>query len=267
MDSTANPFDRFATIEPTFGIDGPWRGHFDLDGRHVHCSMDQTETLRLAVPITGGGSDLVHLYGCLLLPVKVVAGPTLVAEMPSGDHAASIFTFLRDALRRSMSVLESRVSGTPAAEPQTTSLLPQLRSILEESALAWEEDNGVLSTKTAAGKVTASVHATSVAFRSPLAHLGRASPTSLEALTDFVLAMNARFCLVRGTFVSDTLVGEVALPVEGLTPVIVNQAVRGIGTIVAMARKACLALVDRQVAEQYLEFHTHRKDAYADTHH
>ena len=78
--------------------------------------------------------------------------------------------------------------------------------------------------------------------------------------------MNARLRLVRGTFVADRLVGEVVWPMAALTPTLVDHAVRSIDASLR-TKKACLTLANGQVAEQYLEFHTHRKDLYADTHH
>jgi hypothetical protein len=113
--------------------------------------------------------------------------------------------------------------------------------------------------------VVATLDTEFVVFRASIAYLGRASHASFDALEHFVLSLNARFRLVRGAFVADKLVGEVALPTALLKPSLVDHAVRSISASL-QTKRACTALIDEPVAAQYLDLHTHRKDQYADTH-
>ena len=266
MSRMANPFDELATVEPTFQVDGPWCGHFQLDGRSVRCAIDRAGWLQLLMPLPGSGKDLVREHERLQLPIKIVPGPALVGEMPCDGDLTSAFELLRASLHRGVDLLESERGVIHAADHAGPEMLPRLESILDQSAFTWSDASGLVSTRTGNGKVVVTLQTESVIFRAPMAHLGQASPASLEALEHFILMMNARLRLVRGSFVAGRLVGEVVWPIAVLTPTLVDHAARSIDASLR-TKKACLALANGLVAEQYLELHTHRKDLYADTHH
>ena len=265
MKTHVRSFDQLPTVEQSLRVEGPWRGCFELDGHHVRCAMDSEEWLHLSVPLAGNEREWVRRQSGLLLPVKVVAGPKLVAELPLTDDLASTFCALRAVVREALALLASEGDAVRGVEREDADLNARLASAVEESAFTWQRDPEHLSTKVGIARVVAKASGASAVFRTNIVRLGQSTGPSLDALTDFVLAANARFRFVRGTFVPGRLVQEVAWPMAVLTPTLVNRAVRALSDSFRMTKRACAALVDGHVAEQYLEFHRHRKDNHADT--
>ena len=117
MNRMANPFDELAAVEHTLQVDGPWCGHFELDGRSVRCAIDRAGWLHLAMPLPGRDKDLVREHERLLLPIKIVPGPAFVGEMPCDGDLTSAFEVLRAALHRGVDLLESEPSRDRRAGP------------------------------------------------------------------------------------------------------------------------------------------------------
>jgi hypothetical protein len=267
VNAIADTFDRLALIDSSFQIDRPGCGRFDLDGRRVRCTHDDDEWVRLSVPLAGSERDLLERQGSLLLPVKVATGPMLIAEMPLTGGLASTFVFLRSVAQQALVLVESsRGLESSVNERVDVDLMTQLCSALEETPFTWDRNDRVVSTKVGTTTVVANVIATTAVFRANVVRLTAAAAPSLGALSHFLLAANARLRFVRGTFAPDGLVQEVALPIAVLTPTLVNRAVIAVSDGLLRTKRAYATLADRQAAEQYLEFHQQRKDAYADTH-
>lgn len=264
--TTPFSFDRLVAVEPSLQIDGAWRACFELDGRHVRCALDVGGWVRLSVSLPGSEKDLIGQQGRLLLPLKIVSGPALIAELPPAVDLASTFTMLRAALRQGLASLIS-ADAEVLREERPTDAAPRFEALLEESAYAWDRKDDHLSTRAGTARVVASLHGPAAVFRANLVRLGPVPGASVDALTHFVVAANARFRFVRMTLLSDRLVEEVVLPVAVLTPSLVNGALGAVRDSVRVTRRACAALADARVADQYLEFHEQRKDAYADTQH
>lgn len=256
MKTVAGFFGRLTRIEQSFQIEGPWQGRFELDGHNVGCALSSDEWLRLSVPLAGRATEFVRQQGRLRLPVKIISGPTLIAEMPSGDDLDSTFAILHAALRQGLAFLEAGPEGAASAESRETDVnAPLLESLLAETVFDWTRADGHLSAGIEAAKVVAEADDVSAAFRTDIAVLGPATDSSLCALADFVLAMNGRLRFARGTFATDTLVLESVLPMVALTPILVDCIVGAMATTLRMAKPACRALLNGHVAEQYLEFH------------
>jgi hypothetical protein len=256
MKTVTGFFERLTTIEQSFKAEGPWHGCFELGNHHVQCVLSSDEWLRLSVPLDGRATEFVRQQGRLRLPVKIVSGPTLISEMPSGDDLDSTFGILRAALRQGLAFLETGSEAAAPAKGRETGVNPQLlESLLAETAFDWTRADGHLWAGVEAAKVIAEADDVSAAFRTDVVALGPATDSSLRALADFILAMNARLRFLRGTFAADTLVLESVLPMVALTPMLVDCAVGAITANLQMARRACRALRIEHVAEQYLEFH------------
>jgi hypothetical protein len=267
VNAIADTFDRLALIDRSFQIDRPGCGRFDLDGRRVRCTYDDGEWIRLSVPIAGSERDLIERQGSLLLPVKIATGPMLIAEMPLTASLASTFVFLRSVVHQALALVESsRGLESSVNETVDVDVMTQLCSTLEETPFTWDRNDKVVSTKVGTTTVVAKVIATTAVLRANVVRLTAAAAPSLDALTHFLLAVNASLRFVRGTFARDGLVQEVALPIAVLTPTLLNCAVIAVTDSLLRTKRAYATLADRQAAEQYLEFHQQRKDAYADTH-
>jgi hypothetical protein len=264
MTGLARDFDRLANIERSFHVDDPWCGSFQLEGCHVRCALDAGDWLQLSTTLPGRERDAIRRQCNLLLPVKIVAGPRLIAEMPLMEDATSTFVALRSVLRLALAGMalsqdESAGNGETGAE-----VTARLDAVLDETAFTWGRDDRRRSTKMGTNTVVAEAIGTAGVFRANVAHL--ANGPSLDAVIHLVLAINARFRFVRGTFVSGRLVQEVALPAALLSPELVDRAVGIISDSCRRTKRACAALMNRQVAEQYLDFHTQGRKLYADTH-
>ena len=255
MKTVAGFFDGLTAIEPSFQMEGPWRGAFELDGHHARCVLDSDEWLRLSVSLTGCATEFIRQQGRLRLPVKIASGPILLAEMPSTDDLGSTFAILCAALREGLVFLETGSETVAAAEEMETGVNARLKPLLEESAFDWIQDSGYFSASIETARVIAEADEASATFRTDVVPLGTATDSSLRALADFLLALNARLRFVRGTFAAATLVLESVLPMVALTPMLIDCAVGAITTTLPTAKPACRALLNIHVARQYLEFH------------
>jgi hypothetical protein len=259
-------FDRLSLDDQSFQVDGPWRGHFELDGHLAHCTLHSDDWLHLVVPLGGSAKALVARQDHLLLPIKVVPGPTLIAELPLVEDLDSTFRILRKFLRRGLAICAA-TEEPRRLELEDANTGAAWQSALEASAIAWHRDNEQFAASAGRARVIACAVDGAVVFRVDVTRLHTAAAVSLDALTDFVLAVNARFRFVRATLTPGWLVHEVALPTSVLTPELVSCAVTAVRDCFHQTRKACAALVDPRVAAEYLDFHNYRRDLYADTHH
>jgi hypothetical protein len=266
MTALARSFNQLSHVEPSFQVIRPWFGGFDVDGHVVRCALDSGDWVRLSASLNGSELDLVRQQSNVPLPVKVVAGPALIAEMPLSDSLATTFLILRSVMHRALVMLPSPVHQSTRHEPDDAEVTARLESFVEGSAFTWERVSDHVLTKAGTATIVGRAFGSSVVFATTVLHLASCSARSLDALTHFVLAANARLRFVRTTFTADRLVEEVALPTDVLTTALVDHAVRAISTGFHTTKRACAALANGNIAEQYLEFHTQGKDHHADTH-
>jgi hypothetical protein len=259
-------FDRLACVEPSFHVTRPGFGSLDLDGHAVECALDSDDWVRLRAQIDGSEPDLIQRQSRVPLPVKILTGPALMAEMPLTDSLASTFLVLRSAMHRGLAVLASRASESVHEEPADSDVTERLESLVNGSAFTWERAADHIVTHDRRATIVGRAYGTSVVFGTSVVHLGSCGSRSLEALTHFALAANARLRFVRTTITGGRLVHEVALPAAVLTAPLVNHAVASVSAALHLTKRACAALANINIAEQYLEFHTHGKDNHADTH-
>lgn len=266
MTALAGSFDQLACVEPSFHVIRPWFGAFEVDGHAVGCALDSDKWVRLSASVNGSEQELIRQQSHLPLPVKIVAGPALIAEMPMTDSLASTFLVLHSVVHRALGLLASPAQQPIHDEPAEADVTARLESFVEGSAFTWTRVADHVVTTAGTATIVGRAFGTSVVFGTNVVHLASCSARSLDALTHFVLAANARLRFVRTTFVADRLVHEVALPAAVLTTALVDHAVGAISTGFHMTKRACGALANGNTAEQYLEFHLHGKDHHAHTH-
>jgi hypothetical protein len=262
----ADAFEQIGLVERAFQVEAPWRGHFYLDGHRVRCSLDSDGWLQLSSFLPGDERDLVRRQSGLLVPVKIISGPTVIAELPMTETVSATFVGLRSVLHGAIAQLVSPPQEASVDEQAETDVARRIHAVLEETAFTWDRDGGHLSTNAGAAAVMAESIGRAVVFRTTVVHLAAGGGPSMDALTHFVLALNARFRLIRASFLPGRLVQEVALPEALLAPALADRAVRALSESCRMTKRACAALADGRVAERYLEFHE-RQDIDADTHH
>jgi hypothetical protein len=266
MTAVARAFDQLACVEPSFHVIRPWFGHFEVDGYAVGCALDSDEWVCLSAAVSGSEQDLIRQQSHVPLPVKVVAGPALIAEMPLTDSLAGTFLVLRSVMHRALGLMTSPAHQSIHDQADEADVTACLESLVDGSAFTWEHAADHLVTRAGTATIVGRAFGTSVVFRTEILHLASCGARSPESLIHFVLAANARLRFVRTTFLTDRLVHEVALPAAVLTASLVDHAVGSISTGVDMTKRGCAALANSTIAEQYLEFHTQGKDHHADTH-
>jgi hypothetical protein len=266
MSLTAEDFEHLAFVEKSFRADGPRSGRFDLDGYSARCTQETDGWVRLSVRWTGAGGNLIRRQDSLLLPVKFTAGPNLVAEMPLTQSLTTTFAFLRAASHQALILPESSPQKHSLNERVSPDIAAQVHSALEETPFLWNRADTIASTEVGTTGVVAQVIGAAVVFRANLVRMPPTTDSCLRALTHFLLAMNARLRFARASFAPAGLVQEVALPVAALTPAVASRAVWAVSDGLPKSKQACAKLSDTRTAEEYLQFHQDRKDAYADTH-
>jgi hypothetical protein len=267
MTTVSRSFDWLANVDGSFHVIRPWFGSFELDQRPVRCELDSNDWVRLSAPLEGSEKDLIHRQCHVLLPVKIVAGPALVAEMPLTETLASTFPVLRSILHRGLKLLESADPESVDTGAPDADAAARLESMLDQTAFAWQRGGDSVVTHVGPSRILACVRGTSVVFQSTVIYVASRRNPSLDALTHFALATNARLRFARSTFVAGRLVQEVAVPAAVLSAALVSHAVGAISTAFHVTKRACAALADSRIAEQYVEFHKQERDRDADTDH
>jgi hypothetical protein len=262
----SHSFDRLAGVEPSFRLIRPWFGGFEVRGHFVACALEPDDWVCLSARLDGSERDLIRQQSRVPLPVRIAAGPTLIAETPLMDSLESTFVVLRSAVHRSLRLLASAADESGHDQAGEADVTARLESLVEGSAFTWERAADHIVTKAGTATIVGRAFSASIVFGTNVLHLKSCSPRSLDALTHFVLAANSRFRFVRTAFRADRLVHEVALPAAVLTASLVNHAVGAISTAFHMTKLACGALANSHIAELYLEFHTQGKDHHAHTH-
>jgi hypothetical protein len=204
------------------------------------------------LPVDGDAASLLSRQRSLRLPIKVLHGPALAGELPCVVDLISTFCTLRASLNKALAIL----GGSESDDEQNGEASETgLDAIFKASAFDWLFDGGKPTTNVGGLMIAAGRRAASVTLSTRLVKLAAPAPSSLQALTDVLLALNRRLRFARGALESDRIVIEVTLPISAVMPALVDRAVETIVVGSRVAKKAVRALLDPWVAEQYLEFH------------
>jgi len=241
-----------AALEPTFHPQHPWCGQWTLAGRPAFIHTD-AEWVEARMPVCGDAP----FQSQFTLPglAKLSAGDFLRIELPVARGAyADTFRLIAAELERALDHFEG-VPANPAPQPAL-----KLADLLAETSAPWTPKGDAFTTPldddpAPATFAIAEPMGSAVAIRTTLTRLHQPAPDSLDALTHFLLALNQRIRLARGSIAPGRAVLEVVLPAACATPALVTQAVNSLWTGTAVARRECAALLDPQIAEAYLQFH------------
>jgi hypothetical protein len=264
MSAAAAFADEIAGVEPSFRVEAPWEGRFEIAGRSARC-VRESDQLRLSLPVQGLPLELVRRQSAVRAPVKVATGPLLVAEVPVVPDLASSFRTLRVMLGRALGYLETESEGDACAgdraehvpregEARAALCLP-LQSAVEASVYAWTPGNGHSWTVVGDAKVVADSDSESAVVRTDVLPSMPDSAVCLTALAHYVLAINERLHFIRGAFAGDCLVLESFVPANRLTVTSIEHAVGAVTDSLASVKRPCRALLVERVANEYLRFH------------
>jgi hypothetical protein len=254
--------EAIGAIEPTFQAQHPWCGQWMLGGRPAHVRIDD-EWLEMWMPLCGDARSLLPCQHGLAGLAKVAAGDYLRAEMPaSHTDCGPAFRILRRELERGLDHFE----GVPEPEAASTPPFENLAECLSASGVPWSPKGSAWSTPleddpAPTSFAIAEALGNALAIRTTIARLHGPSRESAEALTHFLLVLNERIRLARGSMTPDRMVLEVVLPAGSVKPALVKQAVGSLWTGAAAARRECSALLDPEIAEAYLQFHLKGENA------
>jgi hypothetical protein len=251
--------ERLADLEPSFRLEGESTGSFQLDGRRLRLRVEPEGWLIGSLPLEGEADELLERQPGFPGPAKVVPGPLLQAEMPVRSAIEPAFVAVRSAVEYAIQVLsEERVSTGPETEA-TGEAIVTLTEYVEAGIWEWKREGGgfVLTMETGGGSLKVGIElAGSLAhFRSELVALRDPAPASERALAHFLLALNHRLRLARGSLLNDRAALEAAVPSAPLTPWLISKAVNSLIVGTRLAKRECAALLDAEVAQTYCAFH------------
>lgn len=240
-----------------------WSEVFKLDGQRVAISREPEGWLIGSVPLSGSPVGLLRRQTGILSPAKVAAGITLRAEMPVKKEVQEDFGAVRSYLQYGLKVIEggdgSLLRETFNGENPAQRLTEYFLSSPWECS---QEGGGFLlkvETDFLAQKIEAKVNLSSVLMHTDLVRLRNPEPVSMNALSHFLLALNSRLRLARGSLLEDRVVLEVVIPASTLTPWLVDKAVGSLIAGFRMAKRECALLLEPGVAKVYCEFHGERR--------
>jgi len=236
---------------------------FQLDGHRPPLSLEPEGWLVAFVPVSGAPADLLCRQAAICGPAKVTAGPCLRAELPLEKKVDGSFVAMRSALEHGLAVITGRhgATGMEACDREDTKQL--LADYCASVSREWSQEGPQfllqVETNLFLQKIVAEVDRGCIRFCSDLVRLRDPEPVSFRALVHFLLALNSRLRLARGSLLSDRVVLEVILPTWCVNTALMDQAVDALIVGARVAKKECAALLQPEVARTYCEFHDERR--------
>ncbi len=236
---------------------------FQLDGHRPPLSLEPEGWLVAFVPVSGAPADLLCRQAAICGPAKVTAGPCLRAELLLEKKVDGSFVAMRSALEHGLQVITGRTRASAVEAGDRAEAEQTLTEYVSSGPREWLQEGPrfllQVETDLFLQKIVAEVARGCIRFRSDLVRLRDPEPVSFRALVHFLLALNSRLRLARGSLLSDRVVLEVCLPTWCVNTALMDQAVDALIVGARVAKKECAALLQPEVARTYCEFHDERR--------
>jgi hypothetical protein len=263
--NVAGTFGTVVLADPSFQADGPWQGTFDICGRPARVVSGDQGWLLASLTSAGDGLELLRMTAGVPEPVKVTAGPYLVAELPCGNEHELAFEAVRTALHEGLVVLGLAYRSGVQSNELSAARTPDLERAFDESRFGWAVSDGMRTVRAGSTTITADLADGAAVFRTRLIRLaGVITTDALSALADFLLVVNGRLRFARAVFVNDRPLLEAVAPLRLLTPSAIDRAVEALAVGAVAIKRECAALTNAEVACRYLEFHNKWREDHAD---
>jgi len=189
----------------------------------------------------------------------VTLGPALRAELPAERKDTGNGVAVRAALAHGLAV----IAGGPRGSASDVDDGDEARRTLTEycTSSPWErsQEGAQYQMRVETGlllqKMIALIDRGCVQVRTDLVCLHDPEPISLAALVHFLLALNSRLRLARGSLLADRIVLEVVLPAWSVSTGLLDQAMSALMVGTRLAKRECAALLQPETAHAYCTFH------------
>lgn len=256
---TPIPSEQLASLEPSFRAEGSGAGSFRLDGQRVELWLEPEGWITGSLPVVGAPAELLRTQSTIIGLAKIVSGPSLQAEMPLRKEIETSVAGVRGALEHGLDVLEGRTSPISMEATGVEEATAALAECLASHPWEWtrEAERFVLRVESGASPQTITIEVAQghAIFRSELVALREPEPVRQRALAHFLLALNARLRLARGSLLDDRVTLEAIIPAAGLSAWLIEKALGSLIVGARLSKGACAALLDADVAQTYCTFH------------
>lgn len=235
----------------------------EVDGREFRLLVEPDGWLVGSTPLDGAPDGWFARQSRILTLAKIVPGPSLLAELPMPEGSGDDVRTLKAVLREALAALADG-DPTTGVDPRATAAADrEAGEILTAFAASspWlvtpPGAEVALVVETARGRqqrITATVGAGRLRVAARLG--GRpGEAASGRAIGSFLLALNARVRLARGSVGEAGVELEVVLPSWVVNVDLLDRAIGALVVAAAMAKRECAALLDPAVAEAFSACH------------
>jgi hypothetical protein len=240
-------------------------GRFELDGRRVLLVVEPEGWLVGWTPLEGAPDRWLARQPRIQTLAKIVSAPALRVDVPILGSLDDAGRTLRAVLRDALACLADDETGTAEGQHTNTTATADraageiLNACAASSPWLVSTDSGTVAlvVETARGRqqrITANVGGGCLRLTALLGPRP-SRPAPRRAITRFLLTLNERVRLARGT-VGEAGVGlEVVLPSWTVNEELLDRAIGALVVAAGMAKRECVALLDPTVAEVFCAFH------------
>ena len=259
MTATTPLREQLSSLEPSFRAESDVGGSFQLDGRRAWLWLEPEGWIVGSLPVAGAPFDLLRQQPKLISPAKVASGPSLRAEMPVRKEIKGSCGVVRSALEHGLEVLAGKNGSAPTQTTNAEEAASALAEYLASSSWDWTREAESFLLRVESGvssrKIGVEVANGHVLFQSELVTLRDPDPVSGRALAHFLLALNGRLRLARGSLFEDRVALEVVVPAAELSSWLIDKTLGSLIVGARLAKRECAALLDAEVAQTYCAFH------------
>jgi len=214
------------------------------------------------IPIRGEGFALLEKQATVMAPLRAAEGQILLADMPYDRDPGGAINAVAAALE--IGQFAFLHEATLLAESDDTRVGKKLASCLEQLGIPAERSEADFELRLETGafqqKIAARPCGSQILLRGILARWREAEPVTRAALAHFLLSLNRRTRLARGSIAGNSAVVEAVLPVAALEPWLLQRALDASLVAARLARRECAALIDSDIARQYAQFHITKEE-------